>query len=244
MRPKLPPAPPKRQQKYCHAGHVLTVDDEYFYEIGMLATLSVAGMNTCAAGAILDAPTSHAAPGSHVPNAWRPPTSTGHGTGLPAARRRACQSPKQTPGRSTFRRKITSATTLRNMHVTKVMAVCLGLHWTRPEVGVSGQRVARWVAGKADSRLSGQGQVITFSDDRNPVFRHAMTLQDTAGCTWPIVYEAFMSNRQYHRRLSDGWGAFCRHHSVKVNDTIELTRCSTPLHVDSLAVRVLRRGRK
>ena len=66
-----------------------------------------------------------------------------------------------------------------------------------------------------------------------------MTLRDPAGCTWPVVYDASVSNRQYHRRLSDGWDAFCRHHGVKVNDAIEFRRCLTPVNIDSLAVRVL-----
>jgi len=121
------------------------------------------------------------------------------------------------------------------------MAECLGLHWNRPEEGVSSsQCMARWAEGEAELRPGSQGQVIAFSDDRCPVFRHAMTLRGHAGCTWPVVYEASVSNRQYHRRLSDGWGAFCRHHSVKLNDTIEFRRCLTPVKVDSLTVRVLR----
>jgi hypothetical protein len=241
MRPTLPPAPPIRQP-YWHGGHTLTVDD-FSYGIGMLAALAVAGTSACAAGAILHAQTCHvqAAPGLQVPSARQAPTSTGDRKGLPMSRRRACQPPKQAPVRSTFRRKITSATTLRNMHVTKAMAERLSLHWHWPEVGVSGsQRVSRLAEGEADLRPGGQGQVIAFGDDRYPVFRHAMTLRDSAGCTWPVVYEAFISNRQYHRRLSDGWGAFCRHHSVKLNDTIEFRRCLTPVNVDSLAVRVLR----
>jgi hypothetical protein len=204
----------------------------------------MAGSNTCAAGAIMHAQTCHdqAAPGLQVSNARQAPTSTGERTGLPTASRRASlRRPQQTQGRSTFRRTITSATTLRSMHVTKAMAECLGLHWNWPEVGVSGsQRVSRLAEGEADLRPGGQGQVIAFGDDRYPVFRHAMTLRDSAGCTWPVVYEAFISNRQYHRRLSDGWGAFCRHHSVKLNDTIEFRRCLKPVNVDSMAVHVLR----
>ena len=191
MRPTLPPVPPIRQPHW-HAGHVLTVHD-FFYGIGMLAALAVAGTGACAAGAILHAQTCHvqAAPGLQVPSARQAPTSTGDRKGLPTSCRRACQPPKQAPVRSTFRRTITSATTLRSMHVTKVMAECLGLHWNWPEVGVSGsQRVSRLAEGEADLRPGGQGQVIAFGDDRYPVFRHAMTLRDSAGCTWPVVYKA------------------------------------------------------
>jgi hypothetical protein len=223
--------------------------DDFFYGIGMLAALSVAGSNTCAAGAIMHAQTCHdqAAPESQALNARQAPTSTGERTGLPTASRRASlRRPQQTQGRSTFRRKITSATTLRSMHVTKAMTECLGLHWNWPEVGVSGsQRVSRWADGEADFRPGGQGQVNAFVDDRCPVFRHAMTLRDPANYMWPVVYEASVSNRQYHPRLSDGWGAFCRYHGVKINDTIEFRRRLKSVHSHTtLAVRVLRWGGK
>ena len=95
MRPTLPPAPPIRQP-YWHAGHALTVDD-FFYGIGMLAALAVAGTSACAAGAILHAQTCHvqAAPGLQVPSARQAPTSTGDRKGLPMSCRRACQREKR-----------------------------------------------------------------------------------------------------------------------------------------------------
>ena len=76
-----------------------------------------------------------------------------------------------------------------------------------------------------------------------PAFRSPLTLRDSAGNEWPVIYEASTSNRQYHRRLSDGWAAFCRQHGVKINDTVEFRRCFKSeingAHV--LAVRVLTR---
>jgi hypothetical protein len=77
----------------------------------------------------------------------------------------------------------------------------------------------------------------------HPEFQRELMLQDPAGCTWPVVYEASRSNQQYHRRLSRGWAEFCRHIGVKLNDTIEIRRCLRGCpNVETLAVRVLRHG--
>ena len=82
------------------------------------------------------------------------------------------------------------------------------------------------------------------SHNQHRTFRSTLTLRDSAGCVWPVVYEASTSNRQYHRRLSEGWAAFCRHHGVEINDTIEFRRClKRSLNDGMLAARVVRRRR-
>lgn len=226
-----------------HGGQGLTADT-FFYGFGVLAALSATCLNVCGPGTVghhlHERNQVQAASGLQASNAARQAlTPAGGQTALPTASHSAWQAqPKQTPVvRSTFRRKITSHTSLRSMHVTKAMAESLGLHWQLSGEGVGGSESA----GKADSRPGGENASAWLRDDRYPVFRHAMTLQDTKGYIWPVLYEAVMSGCQYHRRLSDGWRAFCRHHGVSLNDTIEFRRCGTS--IGDLAVRVVRRGR-
>lgn len=241
MRSTLPPVPFKCKPKQNHADSALTAD--LFYGFGMLAVLSMTCANKSAHSRSNGDLTQHsrtfhvqAASGSQAISV---PLRVGSCVDMAVDRSRgACQHPKQTPVRHTVRRKITSSTILRSMHVTKVMADCLGLHYARPHEGDStGHAMA-----EVTLQLGGQGQGVTVVNcDRHPAFRRVIALRDTVGNVWPVVYEGSMSNRQYHRRLSDGWGAFCRHHDVKVSDTVEFRRYLKPMSVDSLSVRVIRR---
>ena len=161
----------------------------------------------------------------------------------PARGRAGPRLPRSTP-RPVFR-VITSCTVMRAMHVTQAMAECLGLY---EDSGTA-------AASEDLPRLNGEGLIVeTIARDlpkssnahtrhRRPAFRSPLTLRDSAGNEWPVIYEASTSNRQYHRRLSDGWAAFCRHHGVKINDTVEFRRCLKSEINGSrvLAVRVMRK---
>jgi hypothetical protein len=143
-----------------------------------------------------------------------------------------------------FRRKITSTAVMRAMHVTQAMMECLGLDMDSGTAAASDglSRLAE-VEAMVETRArdlpeSSNGHTVL---DR-PAFRSLMILRDSVGNEWPVIYEAFMSKRQYHRRFSDGLAAFCRHHGVKINDTIEFRRCLNSQEGDGmLGVRVLRR---
>jgi len=132
-----------------------------------------------------------------------------------------------TTSRAVFRRRITSPTVLRSMFVTRDMAAWLELHVP--------SRVAAVRQVPVDSNGS---QVGTLLDSAHPMFHRPLTLRDSAGRAWPVVYEAILSSAQYHRRLSN-WGAFCKYNGVRVGDTVEFRRCSAG-EPDTLTVRVVR----
>lgn len=107
---------------------------------------------------------------------------------------------------------------LRSLHVTHAMADCLGLH------GGSG--------GDHDGAAARAAPVW---------FRSALILRDTDGRDWPVVYEGSISCKQYHRRMSHGWSAFCQANGVRVSDVVEFRRRPSR-DDDTIAVRVLRRA--
>lgn len=238
MQPPLPP-------RHCRNAkqHALTTADAYFYGLGVLATMTTTTGSCKVAGSdagydVVQAQNVHveAAPELQIPDVRQVLAGTGDRAHLPAAGRRARQHFMHRSERPAyFRRRITSATTLRSMHVTQAMVERLGLHekWDVVDSSQPNEEQGR-------SRPDGQGPPTT--SDRHPVFRRIITLRDTAGQVWPVVYDASMSNRQYHRRLSAGWAAFCRHHGMSVNDTVEFRRCSSPTDAVDLVVRVTRRG--
>jgi hypothetical protein len=79
-------------------------------------------------------------------------------------------------------------------------------------------------------------------NDFRRLFRCLLTLRDSAGQDWPVLYEATLSCNQYHRRFSQGWRDFCRNRGVQMGDVIELRRRRL-LDEHTLAVRVVKRGR-
>lgn len=245
---KLTPSP--KYQPTCNRPKCTLAADDFFHGMGVLAGLAMIGMKkSTTEGKTVHAQQTvcvHAESGVQVTVARQPPTLEKMLTGLPPPSSLACHDdqPKQTPGCTrTFRRKVSSTTTLRNMRVIKDMAEHLGLHPLSSEVVEVGPRqqlattTIKDLTDVSGLHPDGKSQARSVSKDRYPVFRSTITLQDPAGRNWPVVYEAFMSNRQYHRRLSEGWRAFCRHHGVKVNHTIEFELCVLR---DVLAVRVLR----
>jgi len=161
---------------------------------------------------------------------------------------RAGPRPTHAPARPVFRRKVTSITMMRAMHVTQAMADFLGLHVDAVTAAVhddwqclDGGTV---VVERKSRGLQDSTSTACKSHKQHLAFRSTLTLRDSAGFVWPVVYEASTSNRQYHRRLSEGWAAFCRHHGVEINDTIEFRRCLKRSYNDGmLAVRVVRRRR-
>jgi hypothetical protein len=168
-----------------------------------------------------------------------------------------------------FRRKITNATSLRFMHVTQDMADCLGLRGDRLErmrTHGAGTHGACDVAHGGDvvpasalvelahsvkaspSRASGDCQpnkggcpTPLALKSIHRLFRCLLTLRDSAGQDWPVLYEATLSCNQYHRRLSHGWRDFCCKRGVQVGDVVEFRR-RPMLDEHTLAVRVVKRG--
>ena len=134
---------------------------------------------------------------------------------------------------------------MRAMHVTQAMMECLGLDMDSGTAAASDglSRLAE-VEAMVETRARDLPESSNaHTRHHRPAFRSPLTLRDSAGNEWPVIYEASTSNRQYHRRLSDGWAAFCRHHGVKINDTVEFRRCLKSEINGSrvLAVRVMRK---
>ena len=241
------------------AFNLLQAAESFFYVAGMMATLSVAGFQEsgtrgsgrrCEKGKTLRRPMPGAQPDSALGGLNAVAQSAASDDDLvnqsmaPTRGRAGPRLRRSTP-RPVFRRIITSATVMRAMHVTQAMAECLGLY---EDSGTA-------AASEDIPRLNGEGLIVeTVARDlpessnahtrhHRPAFRSPLTLRDSAGNEWPVIYEASTSNRQYHRRLSDGWAAFCRHHGVQINDTVEFRRCLKSEINGSrvLAVRVMRK---
>jgi hypothetical protein len=120
-----------------------------------------------------------------------------------------------------FRKKVTNATSLRSMHVTLGMVEGLQLSEIEAQPGMR----------------SGAAAVPMQS-----LFKHVLVVRDSESNAWPVVYEATLSTRQCHRRLSKGWQDFCRYHGVQVGDTLEFQRCPR-CETLTVKVRVVRRGK-
>ena len=141
-----------------------------------------------------------------------------------------CPQRSRPPPRPVFRRKITSAAVMRAMHVTQAMMECLGLNMDSGTAAASDglSRLAE-VGAMVETRVRDLPESSDAHTRHNrPAFRSLMTLRDSAGKEWPVIYEAFMSKRQYRRRFSDGLAAFRRCLKKHGSDGM-------------LAVRVLRR---
>ena len=156
-----------------------------------------------------------------------------------------------------FRRRITSETLLRCMYVTRAMAACLELPGEDFDLelpaassptgqqdfnnGVDGLRALRTPRESASSSLSRPSGAGRSSSQKCQV-QWALTLRDSCGTVWPVTYETVLTCGQYHRRLSQGWRAFCRHHDLQTGDTVLFRRCPSG---DSyaVAVRISRVGR-
>jgi hypothetical protein len=116
---------------------------------------------------------------------------------------------------ATYRRKITSSTALRFMHVTLDMVKCLGLHSGCPASPTSLPSPAG-----SPGRSTGDVHASSLEPEKGdnasrnlPLFQCSLTLRDATGSLWPISYEFVISSNQYHRRFSKGWRDLCRHHS-------------------------------
>jgi hypothetical protein len=160
------------------------------------------------------------------------------------------------------RRKITSTTALRIMHVTQDMMASLSLPDNRSDASSPPHETGE---DTALPHSSGQGSDHACLDGRaalhapssfhapdkakantplsTPRMAFVVTLLDTEGNTWPITYEQVVSANQYHRRFHAGWRDFCCHHQVRVGDTIEFQRVCPP-DPTLLQVKVLSAGRR
>ena len=111
------------------------------------------------------------------------------------------------------------------MHVTLDMVDVLGLHEMELLPGM----------------LTGASTRPSLASQ--PLYKHILMVRDTDSNAWPVVYEATLSCRQRHRRLSKGWRDFCRYHGVQIGDSLEFERC-LPCEPEFLRVRVVRRHRR
>ena len=151
----------------------------------------------------------------------------------------------ETSLRLTFRRSVSSSTALRCLFVTQAMATCLSLRDEEHESENAGSTVTTV---DDDISLAGAGSLqqssvkASLSPTAIPVFCRTLTMRDSAGQVWPVVYEGIQTCGQHHRRLTHGWREFCRHHQVRHGDAVEFRRCA-PGNQDTVTVRVVRRGR-
>jgi len=161
-----------------------------------------------------------------------------------------------TPLGPVFRRTMSSAPALRCLYVTQGMAACLGFH---DMMEYSNERLLKASFGRQSqatvlatctndqknlqSLCGSPGNQACPASPSSPGFRMTLTMRDPAGHAWPVVYEATLTSRQYHRRLTNGWREFCRHHHVRHGDVVAFRRCA-PGDPDTMTVRVVRRGRE
>lgn len=227
---RLPPASDRPTLPGAPTVRMLALD-AFFQLVGVMTVLAVAGnelsdarhAHDATAGQLGSSSGDGWADGSSPPAGWTRAASGGRGPARPKG--------NSGPAR-TFKRLISSSTVLRSLHVTQAMSDCLGLH------GGGG-------GGGADEDGA-------MARDKRPVFRRALTLRDTAGQAWPIVFEASTSCRQYHPRFSHGWSVFCQAHGVRVGDIVEFRRMNPACDEggrrvahpegDTMGVRVLRRS--
>ena len=121
-----------------------------------------------------------------------------------------------------YRRQISSATDLRFLHIPRFMAEPL-----IPDIAA--YQVARPGRKKAPIRLSGAGR---------PVFVSQAILLDTDGRDWPVLYRTYVTGKQYHRRLTDGWRPFVTHHGLAPGDGIMFWRQARDERAGALVMRV------
>jgi hypothetical protein len=143
--------------------------------------------------------------------------------------------------RRAVRRRITSATSLRLMHVTEYMAQSLGLSLDRLSfAGLECHQSCITERPKHAIAEDQPAQAVCCTSTRvRPIFRCKIMLRDKTGSMWPVAYEATASLKQYHRRLTQGWREFCGHHDLRVGDAVDFSPCP-PGDVTTLAVAIVR----
>ena len=160
--------------------------------------------------------------------------------------------------RPVFRRRITSDTVLRCMYVTRAMAACLDL--PDEEVCLFGSAAAASGSSPVGPPgCQGGGSVRAPTTPHGcassppPSARTAhrsgslpkrlkqwlVILLDTSGNVWPVTYEAVLTCGQYHRRFSQGWRDFSRHHALRSGDAVLFRRCP-PGDGCTMTVRIVR----
>lgn len=121
-----------------------------------------------------------------------------------------------------YRRQISSSTDLRFLHIPREMADNL-----IPDV--MAYQVARPGRKKAQFCLDGSGR---------PVFAARLSLVDDDGRAWPVMFRTYVTGKQYHRRLTAGWGSFASHHSLTAGDAVHFWRRAEDECEDALVMRV------
>jgi hypothetical protein len=121
-----------------------------------------------------------------------------------------------------YRRQISSATDMRFLHIPREMADAL-----IPDV--MAYQISRPGRKKAPVRMGTSGR---------PVFAARVSLIDQDGRTWPVLFRTYVTGKQYHRRLTDGWRPFAAHHTLTAGDAVHFWRREEDECVDALVMRV------
>jgi len=159
--------------------------------------------------------------------------------------------------RPVFRWRITSETCLRCLYVTRAMAACLELPDDEVRLGCAAAASGSSPVGQPGCQGGGSVRAPTTphgcASSPPPSARTAhrggrlpkchkqwlVILLDTSGNVWPVTYEAVLTCGQYHRRFSQGWREFSRHHALRSGDVVLFRRCP-PRDGCTMTVRIVR----
>ena len=113
-----------------------------------------------------------------------------------------------------LRRRMTNASSLRVVYITKSMAERL-----LADVGAGGEEHGFGLS--ADEHAVNSGWLL--SQACLPL-QTTIMLEDCSGVHWPVKLVGSMAARQVHRRMTAGWHEFCVAHDVRLGDAVEFRR--------------------
>ena len=113
-----------------------------------------------------------------------------------------------------LRRRMTNASSLRVVYITKAMAERL-----LADVGAGGEEHGFGLS--ADDHAVNSGWLL--SQACLPL-QTTIMLEDCSGVHWPVKLVGSMAARQVHRRMTAGWHEFCVAHDVRLGDAVEFRR--------------------
>ena len=119
---------------------------------------------------------------------------------------------------ATFLRKISNRAYLRKMNVPVAMDKLIRARYTCKGSGVGGEKMDVFI-----SRGTAHQPLLSTRYKRNHVVqRWALHVKDDEHRSWPVTYEVRVSSGQKHRRLTNGWAAFCRGNGFGTGDKLTL----------------------
>jgi len=125
-------------------------------------------------------------------------------------------------GNDTHRRSISSVADMRFLHVPRKMADAL-----IPDIAAF--EVAR--SGCANRNMNP-------GDNSRPIFISQLLLIDMDGRAWPVLFRTYFNGKQYHRRLTVGWGRFAAAHGLHTGDAVLFWRQAGDEREGGLVLRV------